>query len=180
VRTGCLGRERGRQRVRVDLEQREVLPDEAHPTVGTLDQRTQDGGRGPAARALEVAVLDDRDRRVEPSEHVPRVVGQVRDHDPDADGQVTALEYSAHPDAGSVLRRICTELASDPEVLGLAVTHRTGSLVVGDLAIVACVATAHRALEFDVCRELVERVKTEVPIWKRQQLADGAHTWVGL
>ena len=111
---------------------------------------------------------------------VATFVGQVRDHDPDADGQVTALEYSAHPDAESVLHRICTELASDPEVLGLAVSHRTGSLVVGDLAIVACVATAHRALAFDVCRELVERVKTEVPIWKRQQLADGTHTWVGL
>ena len=111
---------------------------------------------------------------------VATFVGQVRDHDPDADGQVTALEYSAHPDAESVLRRICAELASDPEVLGLAVTHRTGSLVVGDLAIVACVATAHRALAFDVCRELVERVKTEVPIWKRQQLADGTCTWVGL
>jgi len=111
---------------------------------------------------------------------VATFVGQVRDHDPDADGQVTALEYSAHPDAQAVLHRICTELAADPEVLGLAVSHRTGALVVGDLAIVACVATAHRALAFDVCRELVERVKTEVPIWKRQKLADGTHTWVGL
>jgi molybdopterin synthase catalytic subunit len=111
---------------------------------------------------------------------VAAFVGQVRDHDPDADGQVTALEYSAHPDAQAVLHRICTELAADPEVLGLAVSHRTGALVVGDLAIVACVATAHRALAFDVCRELVERVKTEVPIWKRQKLADGTHTWVGL
>ena len=111
---------------------------------------------------------------------VATFVGQVRDHDPDADGQVTALEYSAHPDAQAVLHRICTELAADPEVLGLAVSHRTGALVVGDLAIVACVATAHRALAFDVCRELVERVKTEVPIWKRQNLADGTHMWVGL
>ena len=111
---------------------------------------------------------------------VATFVGQVRDHDPDADGQVTALEYSAHPDAELVLRRICTELAGDPEVLGIAVSHRTGALAVGDLAIVACVATAHRALAFDVCRELVERVKTEVPISKRQKLADGTHTWVGL
>ena len=79
-----------------------------------------------------------------------------------------------------MLRRICTELAGDPEVLGIAVSHRTGALAVGDLAIVACVATAHRALAFDVCRELVERVKAEVPIWKRQKLADGTHTWVGL
>lgn len=111
---------------------------------------------------------------------VATFVGQVRDHDPDADGRVTELEYSAHPDAEVVLRRICTELTADPEVLGLAVSHRTGALAVGDLAIVAAVATAHRALAFDVCRELVERVKTEVPIWKRQQLADGTHTWVGL
>jgi molybdopterin synthase catalytic subunit len=111
---------------------------------------------------------------------VATFVGQVRDHDPEVDGEVTALEYSAHPDVEAVLRRIAAELAADPDVLGLAVTHRTGRLVVGDLAIVACVATAHRALAFDVCRELVERVKAEVPIWKRQVLADGTCTWVGL
>jgi molybdopterin synthase catalytic subunit len=109
---------------------------------------------------------------------VASFVGQVRDHDGDV--EVTALEYSAHPDAAAVLQRIAAELAVDPGVLGLAVTHRTGLLAVGDLAIVACVATAHRALAFDVCRELVERVKAEVPIWKRQRLADGTHMWVGL
>lgn len=111
---------------------------------------------------------------------VATFVGQVRDHDPDAAGTVTALEYSAHPDAGAVLRAIADELAADPEVLGLSVSHRTGLLHVGDLAIVACVATAHRALAFDVCRTLVERVKAEVPIWKKQLEADGSHTWVGL
>jgi molybdopterin synthase catalytic subunit len=42
------------------------------------------------------------------------------------------------------------------------------------------VATAHRAPAFEVCRELVERVKAELPVWKRQVLADGSHTWVGL
>lgn len=111
---------------------------------------------------------------------VASFVGQVRNHDDDVEVEVTALEYSAHPDAGSVLQRIAAELAVDPGVLGLAVTHRTGRLAVGDLAIVACVATAHRALAFDVCRELLERVKAEVPIWKRQLLADGTHLWVGL
>ena len=111
---------------------------------------------------------------------VSAFVGQVRNHDCDVVGEVTTLEYSAHPGAEAVLRRIATELAADSDVLGVAVTHRTGTLVVGDLALVACVATAHRALAFAVCRELVERVKTEVPIWKRQMLADGTHTWVGL
>jgi molybdopterin synthase catalytic subunit len=111
---------------------------------------------------------------------VATFVGQVRDHDPEADGPVEVLEYSAHPDADTVLRAIVDELAADPEVLAIAVSHRTGQLEVGDLAVVACVATAHRARAFDVCRELVERVKAEVPIWKRQQLADGSHSWVGL
>jgi len=111
---------------------------------------------------------------------VASFVGQVRDHDPAVAGQVVALEYTAHPDADAALRAIVADLAARPDVLGIAVSHRTGRLAVGDLAIVACVASAHRALAFEVCRELVERIKAEVPIWKRQQLADGTHTWVGL
>jgi molybdopterin synthase catalytic subunit len=111
---------------------------------------------------------------------VATFVGTVRDHDPGADGEVVALDYSAHPDAAGVLASIAADLAAREGVLGLAVSHRVGHLAVGDVAIVACVATAHRALAFEVCRDLVERVKAEVPIWKRQVLADGSHTWVGL
>jgi molybdopterin synthase catalytic subunit len=111
---------------------------------------------------------------------VASFVGLVRDHDPGAAGEVTALEYSAHPDAQRVLASIADELAADEDVLGLSVSHRTGALGVGDVAIVACVATAHRAHAFEVCRTLVERVKAEVPIWKKQLEADGSHTWVGL
>ncbi len=47
-------------------------------------------------------------------------------------------------------------------------------------AIVAAVATAHRELAFDVCRALVETVKAELPVWKREVLRDGSHVWVGL
>ena len=105
-------------------------------------------------------------------------VGQVRDHDPDATGRVTGIEYSAHPDAG----RILTELADQAEATGarVAVSHRTGALAVGDLALVACVATAHRAQAYEVSRELVERIKAELPVWKRQSEADGRTSWVGI
>lgn len=111
---------------------------------------------------------------------VATFVGTVRDHDPEATGEVVTLEYSAHPDAGAVLRRLAEELAAHDGVLGLAVSHRVGSLRVGDVAIVAAVSTAHRALAFEVCRALVERVKAELPVWKKQVVADGTHTWVGL
>lgn len=111
---------------------------------------------------------------------VATFVGTVRDHDPGADGEVAALEYSAHPDAPRILEEIAAELAGADGVLGLAVSHRVGRLSVGDVAIVACVATAHRALAFEVCRDLVERVKAEAPVWKKQFAVDGTHTWVGL
>jgi len=56
--------------------------------------------------------------------------------------------------------------------------HRIGSLSVGDLAIVVAVAAPHRAEAFRAFAELVDRIKHEVPIWKRQLFADGLSEWV--
>ncbi|WP_434056428.1 molybdenum cofactor biosynthesis protein MoaE [Georgenia sunbinii] len=110
---------------------------------------------------------------------VATFVGQVRDHSPDATGEVVLLEYSAHPDAADVLARLAAEVAGEHEDLRVAVSHRVGELRVGDLAIVVCAASAHRDLAFTVCRELVENVKANLPVWKKQVVADGSHTWVG-
>lgn len=110
---------------------------------------------------------------------VATFVGQVRDHDPAVTGEVVGIEYTAHPDAGSVLERIAARWAAEPDVLGVAVSHRVGHLRVGDLAIVAAVATAHRRPAFEACAALVEQVKAELPVWKRELLADGSHVWVG-
>ena len=103
--------------------------------------------------------------------------GVIRDHNHDA--AVTALEYSAHPDAERFLAAVCREVA-DSTGLFVAAAHRIGSLVVGDVALVAVVAAPHRAEAFATCALLVDRIKAEVPIWKRQHLADGATEWVGL
>ncbi|HLR28350.1 MAG TPA: molybdenum cofactor biosynthesis protein MoaE [Ruania sp.] len=106
-------------------------------------------------------------------------VGVVRDHSPDASGTVDYLEYVAHPDAEAVLQRISTEVAqANPEVV-VAASHRVGTVEVGGVAIVVCAGSAHRAEAFEVCRTLVERVKAELPMWKKQVLSDGTHTWVG-
>lgn len=105
-------------------------------------------------------------------------VGTVRDHDPGATGEVQRLDYSAHPDAEPALRRIAA--AFDAPGRRIAVSHRVGRLAVGDVAIVAVCSTAHRAEAFDVCRDLVERVKAELPVWKKQFAADGTSNWVGL
>lgn len=108
-------------------------------------------------------------------------LGQVRDHDPAASGEVIGIEYSAHPDAERVLADIVATLRSEADQpVRIAVSHRVGPLAVGDLALVACVATAHRADAYQLSRELVERIKAELPVWKKQLTRDGGSHWVGL
>lgn len=103
--------------------------------------------------------------------------GIVRDHDRGL--AVAALDYQAHPDAVRFLKDCCRQVA-DSTGLPVAAAHRTGSLVVGDTALVAAVAAPHRAEAFAACERLVDLIKQQVPIWKRQHLADGATEWVGL
>ena len=103
--------------------------------------------------------------------------GIVRDHD---DGRsVTALDYQAHPDAERFLLECCTQIAADTG-LRVAAMHRVGPLAIGDVALIASVAAAHRAEAFAACAELVERIKAQVPIWKRQHFTDGKSEWVAL
>ncbi|MBW9092430.1 molybdenum cofactor biosynthesis protein MoaE [Microbacterium jejuense] len=110
---------------------------------------------------------------------VTTFVGRVRDHDPDAATAVVALEYSAHPDAEATLAQLATTAAADTGAL-VAVSHRVGTLAVGDAAVVIAVASAHRAEAFEVCRTLIETIKTGLPVWKRQLETDGTATWLGL
>ena len=114
---------------------------------------------------------------------VASFVGQVRDHDPEADGEVVALRYTCHPDAQALIEQIVGRVLTDLDPQGEAsvhAVHRIGDLDVGDLALVVAVGTAHRDLAFTLCRALVEAVKHELPVWKQQFEADGSHVWSGL
>lgn len=106
-------------------------------------------------------------------------VGRVRDHDPDAAGTVLALEYSAHPDAEKTLRAIAARAATAHHA-AVAVSHRIGRLEVGDAAVVIAVSAPHRAEAFAACRDVIENIKRELPVWKRQVEADGTTSWKGL
>jgi molybdopterin synthase catalytic subunit len=119
-------------------------------------------------------------------------VGTVRDHDgpahgtrgddreSSADAAVSALDYSAHPQAAETARALADRLAADGRAVRIAVIHRVGHLEVGDIAVVVGVSAEHRGEAFDVCRELIDEFKATVPIWKHQQFSDGADEWVGL
>jgi molybdopterin synthase catalytic subunit len=108
--------------------------------------------------------------------------GIVRNHDRDSndrDSAVTSLDYQAHPDAERFLRDCCEAIARSTG-LRVAAVHRTGSLAIGEIALIAAVAAPHRAEAFAACAELVDAIKTSVPIWKRQHFAAGSSEWVGL
>jgi molybdopterin synthase catalytic subunit len=103
--------------------------------------------------------------------------GVVRNHD--GGHGVLSLDYQAHPDAEHILSECCVAVSAETG-LSVAAAHRVGHLLVGDVALYAAVAAAHRAEAFAACELLVERIKHTVPIWKKQQLTDGATEWVGL
>lgn len=108
---------------------------------------------------------------------VTTFAGLVRDHN---DGRaVTLLEYEAYGSmAEKELAAILDEIAREIPGVRVAATHRIGALRVGDVA-VACAASApHRGEAFTACRELIDRIKARLPIWKREHGPDGPY-WVG-
>lgn len=102
--------------------------------------------------------------------------GVVRDHD--GGRPVARLVYEAHPTAPAVLAEIAAELAKDPAVCAVAVSHRVGALEIGEIALAAAVSTAHRADAFAACARLVDEVKARLPVWKHQLFTDGTDEWV--
>ncbi len=103
--------------------------------------------------------------------------GLVRDCD--GGRGVRELEYVAHPDAADALERVARAVADDLPVLGLAAVHRTGLLAVGDVAVVVAASAAHRGEAFTAARRLIDDLKAQVPVWKRQVFSDGDEEWVG-
>ena len=93
--------------------------------------------------------------------------------------RVVKLEYEAYATmAVAEMQRIAHELTGEIPGVRLAVTHRTGVLEVGDIAVVCAASAPHRDEAYRACRALIDRVKSRVPIWKREHGPEGAY-WVG-
>jgi molybdopterin synthase catalytic subunit len=122
--------------------------------------------------------------------------GVVRNHD--GGKQVQRLSYSAHPTAHQVMADVVAALVAEQaggagagsqsagdadggqrQPVRIWAAHRVGMLEIGDPALVCAVSAAHRGQAFEVCSELVDRIKAQVPIWKEQFFTDGTVEWVG-
>jgi molybdopterin synthase catalytic subunit len=107
---------------------------------------------------------------------VASFLGLVRNHH--GGRAVLRLDYSAYaPMAEAECARIVAEAEGRWRVT-VALRHRVGSLAVGDVAVAAAAASAHRDEAFAACRYVIEEVKHRVPIWKREYYADGTEVWV--
>ena len=105
-------------------------------------------------------------------------VGTVRDHS--AAGGVTGLTYEAWEDeAEKRMGEVAAEMLERWPVRKAALLHRTGELAIGEAAVVVACSAPHRAEAFEACRHGIERLKQDVPIWKKEFYEDG-EVWVGL
>ena len=131
-----------------------------------------------AVRESELSVDEVRAAVADPAAGgIALFAGTVRDTDHGRG--VTGLSYSAHPSAAAELRRVAEVIAEKYPVIGIAAVHRVGDLAIGDLAVVLAVSCPHRSEAFDACRDLIDILKSSVPIWKHQLFDDGGAEWVG-
>lgn len=143
------------------------------------------GHDGEDPNVDRVAVLDQPlslDAVVAAVEHpgaggITTFTGNVRRH---SRGQtVDHLEYEAYgPMAVRVLDEIRARIESQIEGSRVAIHHRVGRLEIGETAVVIAASAPHRAEAFAACREAIEALKRDVPIWKREVADDGA-VWIG-
>jgi len=102
--------------------------------------------------------------------------GKVRNHS--ENGEVQAIEYSAYEElALSQLGKIVQETEEKYNVTVYA-AHRIGRLVVGETALVVATLSPHRQEGFLATMEIIDRIKKEVPIWKKEILTDGRAVWL--
>lgn len=125
------------------------------------------------ARALEADCRTDADGAV------VTFTGTTRDHNDGA--AVLSLRYETYPEmAQKVMRTLFEDTVRQFPITRARVAHRLGEVPVGEASVVVVVSSPHRGPAFEACRYLMDRLKHEVPIWKQEQLRDGAAVrWIG-
>lgn len=126
----------------------------------------------PLSLTEVVAVVEHRD-----AGGIATFTGNVREH---SRGKVVrSLEYEAYPPM-AVAKMDEIALAIEAEIPGsrVAVQHRVGRLEIGETAVVIAASAPHRDEAFRACRAMIERLKQDVPIWKKEIDSEGGE-WIG-
>lgn len=93
--------------------------------------------------------------------------------------RTSSLDYEAYP---AMAEKKMAEIEQDARthwpIGAVAMIHRLGHLELGDISVAVAVSCPHRAQAFEACRFVIDRLKEIVPIWKKENWADGASDWV--
>lgn len=97
-----------------------------------------------------------------------------------ADGQsLVALDYEAYEEmAGQQMQDLGRQARERWPIRRLAILHRTGRVALAEPSVVIAVSCPHRGEAFDACRWLIDTLKAEVPIWKKEVWEGGRERWV--
>lgn len=102
--------------------------------------------------------------------------GEVRNHN--VGKAVSYLEYEAHiPMAHKIVAEVLRAACQRWELQKAICQHRVGKLEVGEAAVIVITASAHRSEAYEANRYIIDRVKHEATIWKKEVYADGSHAW---
>ena len=86
-------------------------------------------------------------------------------------GRVRSLEYQAYRRmAERQMKRIESEVRHKWPLKKVIMVHREGALKIGEVSVVVVVSAEHRAEAFDACRYAIDRIKSTLPIWKKERI----------
>lgn len=104
-------------------------------------------------------------------------LGTVRNHHQGRD--VQCIYYEAYAGmAQKELQRIADDVAREYKLEHLIIVHRTGLHQIGDASLAVVLGSHHRPAAYEASRKVVELIKKDVPIWKREFFKDGSIDWV--
>ena len=90
-----------------------------------------------------------------------------------------ALDYECYPElAEKQLQDLETQARQRWPIIECAIVHRLGHLELAEASVAVAVSTAHRDASFEAAKWLIDTLKQVVPIWKKENWADGATEWV--
>ena len=121
--------------------------------------------------AVVVAVVDER------AGAIATFLGTVRAQSRGRD--VIALEYEAYMEmAEDVMAQIATEATERYDLCKVAITHRLGRVEVGETSVAIAVSAPHRHDALAACKDVIDTLKEQVPLWKKELYEDGEE-WIG-
>lgn len=106
-------------------------------------------------------------------------LGTTRSENSPAHAKLIALDYEAYPEmATQRMQQMAATARNRWPIVRLAMLHRVGRVAIAEPSVLIAVSCPHRGEAFAACRWLIDQLKADVPIWKKEIWADGADSWV--